>query len=229
MRVASRAYLEPEQGDLPHVSLSSLKEDAEDLIALSGGPAGGIDRAFATGNAELALRRAKILETIFADKFYIELQRHNLQQENIEPLLLDLAYHRGLPIVAANETYFAAISDFEAHDALLCIADGTVTGVSDRRRVSQEHRFKTQAEMLQIFADLPEATANTIEIARRVSFDHKRVNLSCRVSFKKLNRTSHLMKLKLRNYAASRTMGSRNALHYTDQRLATQVKNISIG
>ena len=171
MRVASRAYLEPEQGDLPHVSLSSLKEDAEDLIALSGGPAGGIDRAFATGNAELALRRAKILETIFADKFYIELQRHNLQQErDIEPLLLDLAYRRGLPIIAANETYFASMSDFEAHDALLCIADGTVTGVSDRRRVSQEHRFKTQAEMLQIFADLPEATANTIEIARRVSF-----------------------------------------------------------
>ncbi|GDX38231.1 DNA-directed DNA polymerase [Methylocystaceae bacterium] len=171
MRIASRAYLDPEQGDLPHVSLSTLKMDAQNLIALSGGPDGGIDRAFASGNAELATRRVKTLETIFQDKFYIELQRHNLQQEReIEPLLLDLAYRRGLPLVAANETYFASVNDFEAHDALLCIADGTLTGVSDRRRVSQEHRFKTQAEMVQIFSDLPEATINTIEIARRVSF-----------------------------------------------------------
>ena len=79
----------------------------------------------------------------------------------------------GLPLVATNEPYFAAADDFEAHDALICIAQGSYVAVDDRRRLSPEHYFKTAEEMSALFADLPEALANTIEIARRCAFRPK--------------------------------------------------------
>ncbi len=171
MRLASRAYLEAGQGDPPHVSLAALEMDAAELVALTGGPDGPLDRMFAAGRPEQARRRLDMLTGLFGDRLYIEIQRHKLAQErDVEPHLLDLAYRHGLPLVASNEPYFAARGDFEAHDALLCIAEGTVTGVAERRRVSPEHYFKTRAEMRALFADLEEATANSVEIARRVSF-----------------------------------------------------------
>ena len=87
-------------------------------------------------------------------------------ERETEPRLIDLAYRRALPLVATNEPYFAEASDYEAHDALICIAEGAVIGEGARRQLSPEHRFKTRAEMVALFADLPEATSNTVEIAR---------------------------------------------------------------
>ncbi|HZY14344.1 MAG TPA: DNA polymerase III subunit alpha, partial [Beijerinckiaceae bacterium] len=87
-----------------------------------------------------------------------------------EPQILDLAYRAGLPLVATNEPFFAARSDHEAHDALLCIAEGRLISDRDRRQLSPEHRFKPRGEMLALFADLPEATRHSVEIAMRASF-----------------------------------------------------------
>ncbi len=70
--------------------------------------------------------------------------------------MLDFAYRRGVPLVATNEPFFATAGDFEAHDALLCIAGGTVTSVAERRRLTPTHYFRTRREMLELFADLPE-------------------------------------------------------------------------
>ena len=96
MRLASRAYLETEQGDEPHVTLDALAADAEALIALTGGPDGALDRAFALGRPEQARARLATLERFFDDRLYVEIQRHGLPQEReIEPQLLDLAYRRG--------------------------------------------------------------------------------------------------------------------------------------
>lgn len=171
MRLASRAYLETEQGDAPHVTLAALAADAEELIALTGGPDGALDRLLAAGRPEPTHARLDALSGLFGDRLYIEIQRHGLAQERaVEAQLLDLAYRRGLPLVATNEPYFATARDFEAHDALLCIAEGTVTSVGERRRLSPEHYFKTRAQMRALFADLDEATANTLEVARRVSY-----------------------------------------------------------
>ena len=171
MRLASRAYLEPAQGEASHISLASLAENSEGLIALTGGSEGGIDALFAKGRSEQALARLEALLPLFDGRLYVEIQRHGLeQQRRVEPQLLDLAYRRGLPLVATNEPFFAASEDFEAHDALLCIAEGTVTSVAERRRLSPQHYFKTRREMRELFADLREATDSTVEIARRVSF-----------------------------------------------------------
>ena len=174
MRIASCAHLETEQGDDPHVLFSTLKTAADDLIVLSGGPDGVIDRLISGGRLDLAQRRLITLESIYKENFYIELQRHKLkQEEEIEPYLKDFAYRRGLPLVATNEPFFASINDYEAHDALLCIAEGTYTSVSERRRVSPEHYFKNTRQMHALFSDIPEAINNTIEIAQRINFRPK--------------------------------------------------------
>ena len=75
-----------------------------------------------------------------------------------------------LPLVATNEPFFATREDYEAHDALLCIAEGRLIADSERRQLTPEHRFKTRAEMAALFADLPEALAATVEVAERCAF-----------------------------------------------------------
>jgi DNA polymerase-3 subunit alpha len=170
MRLSTNAYFaESESGEVA-TSMADLASQAEGLIALTGGPEGVIDLALA-GNPELARTRIEALHSIFGDRLYVELQRHGLPQERaVEPALLGLAYDLDLPIVATNEPYFASPEDFEAHDALLSIAEGSYVAVDDRRRLSPEHYFKTASQMRALFADLPEALDNTLEIARRCAY-----------------------------------------------------------
>src|SRR3546814_2725126 len=98
------------------------------------------------------------LAAIFPGRLYVELQRHGLPVEAaIEPGLLALAYAHDLPLVATNEAFFPTADDFEAHDALLCIAEGTYISQAERRRLTPQHAFKSAAEMRALFADLPEA------------------------------------------------------------------------
>jgi DNA polymerase-3 subunit alpha len=171
MRLSTDAYFAASESGEVVTSIADLAARAEGLIALTGGLEGPIDAALADGNAELAHTRTEALRSIFADRLYVELQRHGLpQQRTVEPLLLNLAYELDLPIVATNEPYFASADDFEAHDALICIAEGSYVAVDDRRRLSPEHYFKTAQQMRALFADLPEAIDNTIEVARRTAF-----------------------------------------------------------
>ena len=101
----------------------------------------------------------------------MKLQRHGTPEEiAVEPHLLKLAYARNLPIVATNEPYFLDPEMHKAHDALLAISEGSYVLEKDRRQVSEQHYFKTEEQMLELFEDLPEATANTIDIAMRCAF-----------------------------------------------------------
>src|SRR5471030_3146777 len=171
MRLNSRAFLETPVHQAPHIKFEWLQGDAEDLIALSGGPNGPISLAIGADHASLAAVRCDRLAGLFGDRLYIELQRHGVEKERrAEAGLIDLAYARGLPLVATNEPYFATADDYEAHDALLCIAGGRLVAETDRDQLTPDHRFKTRAEMAVLFADVPEALASTIEIAERCSF-----------------------------------------------------------
>ncbi|MGQ3672716.1 DNA polymerase III subunit alpha [Xanthobacter sp. TB0136] len=171
MHLVSRSYLETPSDDEPRILLEWLEQSHQGLIALTGGPAGPLDMALAGGHMDFATDRLEKLAAIFNDRLYVELQRHGTQTEQqVEGGLLDLAYEKGLPLVAANEPFFAGRDDYLAHDALICIAESKIIGDGDRRRLTPEHGFKTRAEMLELFADLPEATANTVEIARRCSW-----------------------------------------------------------
>jgi DNA polymerase-3 subunit alpha len=171
MRLCSRAHLDTAPSERPHVKLAWLAGETDGLIVLSGGGSGPLDTAIAGGQNGLAQARCQQLQDLFGDRFYIELQRHGMAAERIaEPALIELAYARGIALAASNEPFFATRDDYEAHDALLCIAEGRLVADGDRRQLTPEHRFKSRAEMAALFADLPEALAATVEIAERCAF-----------------------------------------------------------
>ncbi len=177
-RLVSRAHLEtPGDGTLgPHVSLDWVAELSAGIIVLTGGPEGPIDKLGVDGHFQSARQRIQVLHSIFGDRLYVELQRHgaNPKLRRVEVFLIDTAYQLGLPLVATNEPYFATRNDFEAHDALVAIAEGTVVNSDDRRKLTADHYFKSRAEMAVLFADIPEALENSVEIARRCAFRAKK-------------------------------------------------------
>ncbi len=171
MRLTSRSFLNVGPQDEAHVPWTLLEQCVEGVICLSGGPGGPLNEAIVQGQRPLAEATAAKLKALFGDRLYIELQRHGLETERAaESALIDIAYEHGIPLVATNEVYYAAPGDFAAHDALICIAGGEVVAAEDRRRLTTEHYFKSQREMLTLFADLPEAIANTVEIAQRCAY-----------------------------------------------------------
>ncbi len=171
MEVISRAYLDTADVEPAHLLISTLEKYHEGLICLTGGPDGPIDKMLLADHIDQAGQWLDYLKHIFADRLYVELQRHDHPNEKkVEPLLLKLAYDRELPIVATNQAFFEKTEDYTAHDALLCIAAGSYVTVEDRRKVTPRHFFTSQEEMAKIFADLPEALENTVEIAQRCAY-----------------------------------------------------------
>ncbi|WP_430912823.1 DNA polymerase III subunit alpha [Methylobacterium sp. sgz302541] len=172
LRLASRAYFDGPLGELPQVWAEALAEVSSGLIALTGGAAGPLDSALRAGRPELAATRLDALKRAFGeDRLYVELQRHGAEGEKrIEAELIRLADRNGLSLVAANEPFFAKPDDYDAHDALLAIAEGRLVSDERRRRLTPRHAFKTRAEMGELFRDLPEALAATVEIAMRCSY-----------------------------------------------------------
>ncbi len=117
------------------------------------------------------------LAAIYPDRLYVELQRHPEggglpEAERLtERGFVEMAYAMDLPLVATNDVYFPKSDMYEAHDALICIAEGAyVDQQGPRRRLTAQHYFKSPQEMVTLFADLPEAIENTVEIARRCAF-----------------------------------------------------------
>ncbi|MBI1273897.1 MAG: DNA polymerase III subunit alpha [Alphaproteobacteria bacterium] len=169
--LVSHSFLAEDRG-VPHITWDELGERAEGLIALSGGADGPVGRLLLDGQeaaGEAALQR---LAGIYPGRLYVEIMRHaggavGNAEQRIEGALIDLAYKHNLPLVATNDVYFGTEDMYEAHDALLCIADKAMVAEPRRRRLTPDHRFKSASEMRELFADLPEACDNTLVIARR--------------------------------------------------------------
>ena len=166
-KLSSHGFLDTETGLKPQITLDLLAHHAEGLILLTGGSNGPIARLLAEGQRAEAERLLAALAEAFPDRAIVELHRHNTRLDRaIEPGLIALADAAGLPLVATNDCYFARREMHEAHDALLCIAEGRTLAERDRRRVSPENWFKPADQMRALFADLPEACDNTIAIAK---------------------------------------------------------------
>src|SRR5438270_1974867 len=171
LSLVSRAFLDGEAGGEPSVALADLANESDGLICLAGGAGGPVGRPLAEGQAEAAEAALLTLKDIFPGRLYIEVQRHGLPEElRSEAGLVDLAYAHDLPLVATNDAYFPDRDFYEAHDALMCIAQGRIVADDDRRRLTPEHFFRPAEEMRALFADLPEACDNTVVIARRCAF-----------------------------------------------------------
>ncbi len=171
LKLVSRSYLESEPGADPQVLLADLERWSGGLIALTAGAGGAVCRLLAEGQEPAAEEAIERLKGIFPGRLYVELMRHGLEIEaRTEEPLIDLAYRHDLPLVATNEAFFLDEAMFEAHDALICIADGSYLDEGERRRLTPEHRFKTAAEMRALFSDLPEAVDNTLVVAKRCAY-----------------------------------------------------------
>ena len=169
--LSSMAYLDSGEMAEPVVPWAKVVAHAEGLILLSGGTDGPVDALFASGKTSEGAAALAEMQRVFGDRFYVELQRHGLpQQAAAEPGLVHWAYEHDAPLVATNDVYYAKPELYVAHDALLCISDGAFVGQDERRRVTPEHWFKSQADMRKLFSDLPEACDNTLDIARRCAF-----------------------------------------------------------
>ena len=162
---------------LPHIALDDLAGRTEGLICLTGGSGGPLGQIVREGRRPAAEALLDTLAELFPDRLYIEIQRHGGDairtddERTTEPAFIDFAYGRDLPLVATNDVYFPDAALYEAHDALICIADGAYVDQSTpRRQLTPEHFFKSQEQMERLFADLPEALENTVEIARRCAF-----------------------------------------------------------
>ncbi|SDG96381.1 DNA polymerase III subunit alpha [Bosea robiniae] len=168
MKLVSEAALATGGSGQPITTVERLAAYNTGLIALTGGQGGPIDVALRLGQLPQAASRLATLAGIYGDRLYVEIQRHGGDGEAArEAHLLRLAYDADLPIVATNEPFFAKPADFDAHDALLAVAEGRLVSDGTRRRVTPEHYFASRAEMKKRFADLPEALASTVEIAMR--------------------------------------------------------------
>ncbi|WP_191090269.1 DNA polymerase III subunit alpha [Dechloromonas sp. CZR5] len=170
----TRAYLVEGRRDRAEIRREWFSEvGCDGLIALSGAHLGDVGEALLNGNFEMAGERARAWEAIFPGAFYLEVQRYGQpQQEAIVQQTADLAGETGIPLVATHPVQFMNRDDFQAHEARVCIAEGYVLGDTRRPKIyTEEQYFKSQDEMIELFADLPEALENTLEIARRCNIE----------------------------------------------------------
>ena len=166
--LVSMAHLDRPATQPAHVDFAVLAERAGGLIALTAGGEGALARLFAEGQGERALAYAGRLAALFPERLFVELvRRGDPVEQQAEAALVDLAYDRDLPLVATNPCCFADQAFGDAHDALLCIANSTYVASDDRPKSSPDAWMKPADAMRALFADLPEAVANTLVVAQR--------------------------------------------------------------
>ena len=169
--LVSRAYLGGDSSQAVHICMSWLEESGTDgLIVLTGASKGPVDLAFKEGHRAQGEARLLELKRLFGDRLYVELQRHGEFDRSHERRMVALAYEHDVPLVATNEAFFPSRDDYEAHDALMAVAHNAIVSDDSRFRLTPDHYLKSRAEMQSLFADLPEALASTVEIARRCAF-----------------------------------------------------------
>jgi DNA polymerase-3 subunit alpha len=167
-KLVSAAHLDRPIQEQPHVPFDLLQGAADGLICLTAGGEGALGRLFADGQADKAGAYAGRLKALFPERLYVELSRRgDAIEEAAEARLIDLAYALDLPLVATNPAQYAEPEFHAAHDAMLCIANSTYVENNERPRSSSEAWLKPGSAMEELFADLPEAIANTAVIAQR--------------------------------------------------------------
>ena len=176
LKLSSEMYVQNDDEKV-EISIETLERHADGLICLTGGSRGPLGQLILAAQDKAARDLLLKFQNIFSDRLYLELQRHPQgaglpkEENDTEPFFIEMAYDLSIPLIATNDVYFDNIEMYEAHDALLCIADGAYVDQQEpRRTVTNQHYFKTQEEMAALFADLPEALESTVEVAQRCAF-----------------------------------------------------------
>lgn len=172
MKMFRRYYLDNmEHSDTPQLNMQNLRDFNEGLICLTGGYEGPIGRLILQNRKDEAEKKLLEYKEIFGDRLYVEISRVGYEEEKkTEPVFLELAYKHNIPLVATNDVFFFDESMYEAHDALCCIAAGEYVANENRRKYLPGNHWRTEAEMLELFKDIPEAVENTVNIAKRCNY-----------------------------------------------------------
>ncbi len=172
-RLVSRAYIEGQHRGIPVLQRDWLTGHTDGLIALSGGRAGDVGKALLGKKPERAARLLAAWQALFPDCYYLELQRTGRPgEEEYLHAAVSLAAGHDVPVVATNDVHFLKASDFEAHEARVCINEGrTLDDPRRSREFSQQQYLRSPQEMQALFHDIPEALENTVEIARRCNLE----------------------------------------------------------
>lgn len=172
MKLMKIAYLDNSNGiEKPQIRLSDLTSLNTGLIALTGGVEGQLGRLLLENRKEEAEAFLLQLNSLFSNRLYMEIARIGYESEHkTENAFIDLAYKHNIPLVATNEAFFFDADMYEAHDALVCIAAGEYVANDNRKKFSPNNRLRSEAEMVELFKDLPEAVQNTVLIAKRCNY-----------------------------------------------------------
>ena len=171
IELSSNSYLENDELSDPHVNFDELLKSSDGVSVFSGTVLGLFGKLFDKGKfTEIKEIYSKIKE-VFGDRFYLEIQRHNDTNENgFEKFNLKKSVELEIPIIATNEVFYLSKDMHEAHDALICIGNKTYINEKNRLKLSDQHYLKTNSEMTELFADIPEALENNYNFPLRCNF-----------------------------------------------------------
>ena len=171
IELSSRSYLENDAFSDPHLNIKELLNDIEGVLLLSGTIQGLFGKLFQKGRLEEISKIYKSLSINFKDNFYLEIQRHGDQNEiAFEKFNLEQSSKIKIPIIATNEVFYLTPDMHEAHDALTCIGAKTYVNEKNRTKYSNQHYFKSDEEMSELFLDIPEALENNFNLPFKCNF-----------------------------------------------------------
>ena len=171
IKLSSKSFLEIKENEDPHCSIDEIEKNFEGIIILSGSFDGLFGKLFFKNLNHEILLLFKRLKLTFKDNFYVEIQRHDDDGEKLyEKFLLSVSDKLDLPILATHEVYYLDKDMHEAHDALMCIGSKTYINEKNRIKYTDQHYFKTDSEMADLFFDLPEALENNYNLPFRCNF-----------------------------------------------------------
>ena len=171
IKLSSISYLENDELSEPHIDFKELLEDNSGVAVFSGTIFGLFGELFNKGKFSEILELYNKLKSNFGDRFYLEIQRHGDQNElGFEKFNLNKSLELEIPLIATNEVFYLDKDMHEAHDALICIGNKTYVNEKSRIRLSNQHYFKDNSEMTELFTDLPEALENNYNFPLRCNF-----------------------------------------------------------
>ena len=176
VKLSSKTFLESNEKEVPNCSIDDLLKRSKDIIVLSG----GIDSLFSNlikkNKIKEVEKLAVILNEVFSDSFYFEIQRHNDEGEKrLENTYLNLSDKINVPLIASQEVFYIKQDMHEAHDALLCIGEKTYVNDKNRKRYSNQHYIKSSDEIKKLYADIPEALENNQNFPYRFNYKLKKI------------------------------------------------------
>jgi len=174
IELSSKSYLENDALSDPHLDIKELFKETDGVLLLSGTVQGLFGKLFEKGHLKEINKIYKELSSIFYDNFYLEIQRHGDQNEvSFEQFNLEQSHVIEIPIIATNEVFYLTSDMHEAHDALTCIGTKTYINEKNRFKYSDQHYFKSNEEMSELFSDLPEALKNNYNLPLKCNFRPK--------------------------------------------------------